>query len=155
VIAARTGSGASSGFAIAYARSEVATVASPADIEVKTVSAAGVAATTGVKANSIIAGHQFAPAIAALKSGAFAVSFATPDGSSTGIGLRSFSALGLPLGQEERINQVTLGTQSAPALTPLGPAGANRGAIFLGAWTTRGATAADRNDIAARLFQGP
>jgi alpha-tubulin suppressor-like RCC1 family protein len=155
VIAARTGAGAASGFAIAYAQSEAASVATPANIHVRTLSATGVLAPAIPRANTITAGHQAAPAIAALKAGAFAVAFTTPDGSSTGIGLRLFSASAAALGSEERTNTVTALTQSTPALTPLGPAGATRGTTFLSTWTTQSAIAANGNDIAARLFQGP
>lgn len=155
VIAARTGAGAASGFAIAYAQSEVASVATPANIHVRTLSATGVLAPAIPRANTITAGHQAAPAIAALKAGAFAVAFTTPDGSSTGIGLRLFSTTASALGSEERANTVTALTQSTPALAPLGPAGATRGTTFLSTWTTQSAIAANSNDIAARLFQGP
>jgi hypothetical protein len=155
VIAARTGSGAANSFAVAFSHSEVAGMATPADISVKIVSAGGTASISSVKANTIIAGHQASPTIAALKAGAFAVAFTTPDGSSNGIAIRLFSPAGTALGREERANVVVSGAQFAPAITPLGPAGATRGTTFLSSWTTRSTVPTDGNDIAARLFQGP
>lgn len=153
VIAAQTRTGEDR-FPVAFAQSEVSSAATPADISVKMVSALGVASTATVKANSVKAGHQSSPAITTLKAGGFAVAFTTPDGSLTGIGLRYFYPVGDAIGREVRVNSKVAGAQFAPALTPLGPAGPTRGTTFLGAWTTPSTIAANRNDIAARLFQG-
>ncbi|MCU0830346.1 MAG: hypothetical protein MUC58_02310 [Rhizobiaceae bacterium] len=156
-IIARTGTGASSGFAVAYETSQSSTSATPADIRVKLVSAAGAVPTTSLFANTVTAGHQSAPALAPLRNGAFAAAFVTPDGASaaigTGIGLRLFGPTGAALGTEERANTAITGNQTAPTLAPIGT-GTTRGASFLGAWTTPG-PAANGTDLASRRFQGP
>lgn len=154
VIAARLNYGLSGGFAVAYAQSEVASLASPADIYVRAFSQGGVLSPTSVQANTVTAGHQAAPAIASQWTGSFAVAYTTPDGAGTGIAMRLFLGNAVPQGSEERVNSVTALAQTAPALTPVVLPGLWRGLTYLTAWTTQSAIAANGNDIAARLFRG-
>jgi hypothetical protein len=158
VVAALTGTTTvNNGFVTAYMASEVANVAIPADIKVRTLSQNGIPSSVIRTANTKTAGHQGYAAIAPLRGGAYVVGFETPElgaGNSTGIALRLFAATGLPLGLEEAVNTRVVGRQWTPSLAPLG-AGLTRGATFMTTWTTPGATTTNATDIAARRFQGP
>lgn len=145
-IVARTGTGANGGFAMAY---QVG-----GDIVVRTISAAGALSPPQI-ANSGTAGIQSAPALAAMRSGGFAVAFRTPDKNKTGhtdIAMRLFSANGVPAAQDMLLNTEVDDIQITPALAPLG-VGSALGATGIGVWATPSANKSG-NDLAVRRFQG-
>jgi hypothetical protein len=71
------------------------------------------------RVNSATAGDQKAPSVAATLSGNFVIAWENDgqDGSGTGIFGQRYSAGGLPVGPEFRVNSFTTGAQLAPAVS--------------------------------------
>lgn len=94
--------------------------------------ATGAKAGATFRANSRTAGDQFEPSLAARPGGGFSVAWTSTgqDGSGNGIYARRFSASGVPVDGEFRINTTTANHQAQPSL------GIPTAAEFLGVWTS-------------------
>ena len=63
------------------------------------------------RVNTVTTGNQLAPRLGMAPSGAFVVSWTSPDGDGYGISAQRFGASGAPAGSELRVNAFTTGTQ--------------------------------------------
>ena len=71
------------------------------------------------RANTVTAGAQSAPSIAALTTGGFVVAWQSGDGSGYGIYAQHYNAAGGRVGGEFRVNTDTIGTQALPSAAGL------------------------------------
>ena len=115
-------------------------------------SAVGVVA----RINTTTTGDQLTPAVTALIDGGYVVAWQSngQDGSAGGIFAQRFDANGVAIGPESRINAVTVGNQSLPAITALLDGGyvvswISDGAVFTQRFDDRGGTAQLTGDTTA------
>jgi Ca2+-binding RTX toxin-like protein len=92
-----------------------------------------------VQVNTFTSGDQMRPVVAALTSGDYVVSWMSngQDGNSSGIYAQQYSASGVALGSEVRVNSNTFGPQEHPAVAALSDGG------YIVSWMS--ATNADRD----------
>jgi hypothetical protein len=70
------------------------------------------------RVNTVSAGNQYYPDVAADAAGNFVVIWASADGSDTGVFAQRFASSGVALGGEFRVNTFTTGTQGRSLLAP-------------------------------------
>ena len=76
-----------------------------------------------VKVNTTTSGTQSLPAITALDGGGYVITFISPDPSGSGIYQQLYSATGVALGGETRVNSTTANAQTEPAVASLASGG--------------------------------
>lgn len=118
-------------FAIAYDRTETASVTAPKDLYIERYAATG-ALTWQARANIAIAGSQLDPALASLGTDGVVVSWTTPDASGNAIDAQVFTPTGVRLQSTFRVNTAVTGNQRLSDIANTG----NDGYILV--WTSAG-----------------
>jgi alpha-tubulin suppressor-like RCC1 family protein len=118
-------------FAIAYDRTETASVTAPKDLYIERYAATG-ALTWQARANIAIAGSQLDPALASLGTDGVVVSWTTPDASGNAIDAQVFTPTGVRLQSTFRVNTAVTGNQRLSDIANTGGDG------YILVWTSAG-----------------
>jgi len=108
--------------------------------------AAGVPQGSETRVNTVTAGSQINPAVAALTGGGYVVTWQGPDASGTGVYAQRYDAAGVARGPETRINDFTANGQANPAITAL------PGDDYLISWTSFNQDGSNTSGVYARRF---